>query len=352
MANTTTTGQQTPFSEITHPSRHRDVLVVITGSLLVTVLAGAGGPLLPVRNADSLLRMQSHHPSHNLTLNQDTTRGIAKVLYADAIAPRFDYQHAAPDRVRPVVDTTRGSSPWILLSAPVPSGKNWIASAPQKFWQHPDTTQAWPKQLFADASTPAQNVQQSAPERSRYVADTSRGALPAPPPAPALNPPGFTLRAPYAAIDTSQGSSQALITPPLPVGNASFIGVPWLIWQPADTSALSSRALLTPAPAPIIGPLHKGGDDAWRKRRREILAQPGDARERLRAQITLALEGPETELAREITAKYAAPGDAQGINLQELLSNIRDLRKILYAASQAAEARARDDDDDDVFLLM
>lgn len=61
----------------------------------------------------------SFAPAYTRWQPQDMSAGMAKVLYADATTPIFNYQHTAPDptmsgALRPVVNTTAGSSASIL----------------------------------------------------------------------------------------------------------------------------------------------------------------------------------------------------------------------------------------------
>jgi hypothetical protein len=289
---------------------------------------------------------------------------------------------APPIGWRGIQDTTAWQPPW---TGPPPL-VNFTAAPPSARvpWTQPfqDTT-AWQLAFTLPQTLPAlaqSGPPSSPPVRGPLYFDATVWQPPwvGPPPLVNLLPPGTSgpPSAPpigWRAIQDTTAWQALWTAPPLPVPlpiPPSII--PQVPWTPAfqDTTAWQAAFLMPhilPPLVPVSGPppappilLRKGGDDAWKKRRKhEILAefkQIRDARERLRAQITLALEGPEAPLVRDVLerhpAKAAQAGQDAGIDLEELLSNIRDLRKILYAASQAAEARARDDDDDDVFLLM
>lgn len=77
----------------------------------------------------------------------NTSAGMAKVLYADATPPNFNYQHTAPDRIRPVVDTSAGTAKSLLdFSSPF-TQKNW-ANTPEPLRLVPDTTRGTSSALF------------------------------------------------------------------------------------------------------------------------------------------------------------------------------------------------------------
>lgn len=132
--------------------------------------------------------LTEHHPRRNGQLNVDTSRGTAKVLYADAVRPTFNPQHTAPDRPRPVADTTN-DTPLTLLTT-------------------------------AFVQPPLVNAPTLAVERPRQNSDTSRSVAPGALLAPFVNPPHWAS--------------------------------PDFFWQPADTSTGLPKVATSDAAVPFF----------------------------------------------------------------------------------------------------
>jgi hypothetical protein len=142
---------------------------------------------------------------------RDTSNGMPKVAYGDAVTPVFNVPQFQLDRVRPVVDTSK-STATNLLPVALPAGQSTPQSAPQRYWFQPadasksvllalnvltpapivnapqyapyrfwyqptDTSQSSPKAMYGDAATPRFNPPQHHvdPSRFRYLpADTGK----------------------------------------------------------------------------------------------------------------------------------------------------------------------------------
>ena len=136
-------------------------------------------------------------------LPADTSKSVAKALYADLYAAFFNPPLYQIDPVRSVYDTSR-ASPIELAQTPI-ANPPWFA--PQRFWWQPaDTSAATPKPLYSDLFAARVDAPQFVVDAIRPVADTSR-------------------------------STPTVLIPV----QAPFIAEPWcpplrFFWQPADTS--------------------------------------------------------------------------------------------------------------------
>lgn len=119
------------------------------------------------------------------------------------------------------------------------------------------------------------------------------------------------------------------------------------------TDAFSNQAFDFGTPTPVT--TTTGGHFAGRKRKKyyeEDVTESARARERLRATIIEAVEGPKAEVAQTVLSAYIAPQDAdslylpllQRINWSKIDSNIDQI--------VAELARAIEDDDDEDTLLL
>jgi hypothetical protein len=162
-------------------------------------------------------------------LPADTSHGTAKTLIADAQAPVGKSPAFAPVAlVRNVVDTAHGQ-PVTLQAIIVPPPVVVAPHFPPQFrWQQPvDGTRGTPKALTADAQLPVQNVQLTPPDRVRPV------------------------------VDTSQSTPETLLplpVIPLPVGQASYVGLQRFWFQPADTSQSSPKVTYGDLTPPFVNP--------------------------------------------------------------------------------------------------
>jgi len=198
---------------------HR-VFAFVVPSLLATVLAVAGQIPLPLGAAHAL-PLQVLPPKSQLVQNADTTRGSPKGLLADAQLPFQALKVTAPDRRRPVTDTTKGQ-PLTLKAAVAP------VVVPPHFAPPPR------------------------PDRNRLPPDTSRGAINADAQAPAGESAAW---APIAlvrnVVDTTQSQPltlQAIVPPFVP---APHIGPLRFWWQPPDTSWSAAKAIIADAQLPF-----------------------------------------------------------------------------------------------------
>jgi hypothetical protein len=184
----------------------------------------------------------------------DTSQGTPKALTIDATLPFQNYQHTAPDRVRPVVDTTTFQPKTLYADAIYPFVPAPHLAPLRVWWQPADTSQSVPKVTYGDATAPAFNPPQFLQDRVRPVADTSQSTPAAlqvvlPVVQNVLYPTQDPVR---VVVDTSHGTPKTLtsdattpFTPP-----PSFAPVRFY-YQPPDTSQAwaSIYAPVTPPPA-------------------------------------------------------------------------------------------------------
>lgn len=284
----------------------------------------------------------------------DSSQSVPKVVFADATIPFENYQHTAPDRLRPVTDTSQQTPAPLtqLVAAPFVPPPHF---GPQRFWFQPsDTSQSLAKSIFADSTTPFENYQHSAPDRIRPVADTSQSSpgtltqLVAPPtvPPPHLPP----LRFFWQPADTSQSISKpAYSDSTVPLFNPP----PTLLdgTRPVtDTSQSSPLALLAPSIHVFAG--HIGGDDAPRKRRRVEDFKPekfGDLerRMRLRAALEAQFEAPQIkEALKPYTKMPKRPNAPIKFNWAQVYEHIDEMERTIAAM------RRDIDDEDDILSIM
>lgn len=95
--------------------------------------------------------------------------------------------------------------------------------------------------------------------------------------------------------------------------------------------------------------------DGVRKRRR--WEEQRQARERLREQIRLAIDGPDAEILVPALERVAKPGPeplAARVQIGDLIAQIELYRAVQRATYAAHEARERsiDDDDDEILMML
>jgi hypothetical protein len=244
-------------------------------SLLLTTLAVVAAVLPPGQQATA------SSPALQRSV-VDTSHGTPKPLLADAQLPFLVLQQTPPDRQRPVVDTTHGTAKTLIADAQAPVGQQpafapialtrtvvdtsrgqpitlqvIVPPAPffvlphqppaKSWWQPADSTHGTPKTLTADAQLPVQNLQLTPPDRVRPVVDTSQSTPESLLPVAAVPLPigqaSFVglQRFWHQPPDTSQSTQRTLDSVPLPVGQASFVGLQRFWFQPADTSQSSPK---------------------------------------------------------------------------------------------------------------
>jgi hypothetical protein len=215
------------YEQQTAPDRVRPVADTSQGAFALV-----NAPVLPPVPTN----LQQPAPQRFQFQPADTSRSTGKALYSDATTPFFIEPHTAPDRVRPVADTSQSVSE-VLLPAPpplLPPGQATPQSAPQRVWFQPaDTSQSSAKATYADTTLPVQDYQQTPPDRVRAVADTSQSA--------------------YALINAP--------APTAPAGQATPQSAPQRFqFQPADTSQSTGKALYGDATTPFFVEPHTAPD--------------------------------------------------------------------------------------------
>ena len=267
-----------PDYQHTAPDRVRPVTDTTRGSPLALI----SPPLPPGKAVDN---QTAFYPTKFWWQPADTSGSTPKGLFADAFLPTFDYQHTAPDRVRPVTDTTtfapkslygdvniaftpaphiapvrffwqpadtsQGSSQAVIApSAPFTPAPHY--PPPRYWWQPADSSQGTPKVLYADALVPVFDSPQFQLDPIRPVYDTSRGSPIEEIQPPGANPPHFVpLRFWWQPADTSQSVPKSLYADAIAaIIPAPAYQVDWLRLV-TDTSQSSSVAL-TSAVAPFV----------------------------------------------------------------------------------------------------
>lgn len=188
---------------------------LLTSTLFVAAAA------LPFNNAEALPR-SAQHPSYQLSINADTSKGTAKTLIgdatpplskpvpmwvertrflnantsvgtaktliADAIPPIINQPGFSPLLVRSVQDTTQKSQITLLSAVPSPIVNPIALVAERSRWLPSDTSKPTAKVLFADAQAPIVNPPIAPVALVRTVTDTTQdspivllSAVPAPP---------------------------------------------------------------------------------------------------------------------------------------------------------------------------
>lgn len=229
----------------------------------------------------------------------DTTHGTPKTLFADSQLPVGHSPAFAPIALtRNVVDTTHGQPITLQVIVAPPPIVNPVQLGPLKFWwQPPDTSRCTAKPLYADNQLPVGKSPAFAPiALTRTVVDTSRGQpitlQVIVPPAPIVNPVQLgplrfwwqppdtsisTAKALYSdvqlpvgdspawapivlsrtVVDTSKGVPETLLPAPpapLPIGQASFVGLQRFWFQPADTSQSAPKVTYGDKIPPFVNP--------------------------------------------------------------------------------------------------
>jgi hypothetical protein len=211
-----TADTQLPLRTLHHtpPDRVRPVTDTSRGTALVLRVA----PIPP------FVPPPHFGPQRFPWLPADTTQDIPKTLTADAVPPHKNPQIFAPDRVRPVRDTSQGTGLG-LRAAVVPPFVPPQHLAPLRVkWLPTDSTKGTPKPLIADGVAPFSLPQRFQPDRVRPVVDTSQST-------------GLGLR------------SVVIVVPPI-VPPAHFAPAR-LIFQPADSTRGSAKVLSADAVPPF-----------------------------------------------------------------------------------------------------
>ena len=210
---------------------------------------------------------------HRLPAVVDTSRGYTPLtVIAPALPGNLSFQ--SPDRIRSVTDTSQGTNFSLLALVPPPIIPPEMLAAPAYQHRYADTTRG-----FSPLDPVGAKQTASAPERTRYLSDTSKSAMPPAAPAPLVNPPGYAVDRVRPVTDTSQSTPKTLYadllapfrnaqqtTPdrirpvantsqslgngllpaavfPIPIGQAAPLNAPRLLFQPADTSQSIAKAL-------------------------------------------------------------------------------------------------------------
>lgn len=288
VADTSRGTPKTLTADTLRPAQNPTVGQVDLRRYLSDTSADSPVALLGVATPAPFLPLLHQAPARFTWQPADTSKGLAKPLFADSTTPNFNPAQFLVERVRFSPDTSQ-DSPVTLLSAPLVAPLfNPIQLAPDRLRPVVDTTKGTPKPLTADAQAPVSNKPQFLVERTRYSQDTSADSptalLLAPVPDPISNE---ILLAPdrlRPVYDTSKGTPKTLTrdaqapvfnpAPTLldrvrPVANTSagtpaallpvvFVQPPFRAWpQPViqwaqflpDTSRGSSSVLLSALPA-------------------------------------------------------------------------------------------------------
>jgi len=243
------------------------------GQVLVTGLATALMPIvplpLPLQHNNETMVAQVHHPSHNLVINADTSRGTPKTLTQDATQQVRDYPFLQADGravYKIPLETSRGT-PLVLTAAVVNPFLPAPHQAPPKvWWQPPDTSKGIPKTLTADATAPVgEQVDNFSaawvdPQQTLLATNTSQSTpltlfpAAAPPLPPGQPTPQSVLPGPQRVQpESSTASPLALLAQPLPVGAGTPQSVPDKPrWQPPDTTNTQPKTLYGDATTPAL----------------------------------------------------------------------------------------------------
>ena len=201
----------------------------------------------------------------------DTSASTPKPLYADAVTPAFNPAQIQVDRLRPVVDTSRGTpAPMQAIVPPAPFVNPVLRPSPVPLWKSADTSAGIPKPLFADSVAPFVNPAQPQVDKARRALDTSQstpivlGSVQAP---PFVNPVLRSSPVPlWKVSDTSQSTPIVLGSVQIPpFANPVHVRPsPVLLWRTLDTSAGIPKTLFADAVAPFVNPAQPQVDKARR----------------------------------------------------------------------------------------
>jgi len=108
--------------------------------------------LQPVVAATPVVVAPHYAPQFQRQQPSDSTRGSSQGLLAGTSRPFQNLQWSAPDRLRPVVDTSQSSypttHPFVVVPLP-PGGTNFVATASYQFhWQVQNTSLGTPYTLY------------------------------------------------------------------------------------------------------------------------------------------------------------------------------------------------------------
>jgi len=271
---------------------------------------------------------------------QDSSASSAKVLTADLQLPVQNYQHTAPDRIRPVADTSQ-STQLGLFPVPLPPGAAAWVGLPRFWFQPSDTSQSSAKVLYGDLIPPFVNLPYPVPDLIRPVVDTSQ---------------------------SSYGTSNQVVVIPLPPGNALYVAPSQWAWSISDTTQESPPVAIQnvqpgpPAPpTPVVGGgghrtsmfdpylkslLQRNLTKLEAQRKREKEEEKRLEEERRRIELSLA------------KAKIASDSKANAAKVAKIYGTLTRASAKLAAARAAAEqtrrdiAAARDADDDEVLHAL
>jgi hypothetical protein len=278
----------------------------VLGATLLSVVSVAyqplntsqGTPLALKTGSGAVLRapLFSNKPQRNLWQPANTSQGTPQTLRPELVLPAG---HAAPFVAAPsvqlVINTSQGAplalrsgfiqSPLVgpaIASAPAaasilrdtslgtpktlrpdaqpPLVVEPVPAAQSKPYQPPDTSRGTPKTLYGDAQPPIIAELSLAVPAVSSVQDTTRGSPLALIAAGFVQPPLVVEPGPQtpqgSAIfgDSSRGMpapmvAQALTQTPF---QPSFVGTPWVWYQPLDTSRSTAKVLFADATPPIL----------------------------------------------------------------------------------------------------
>lgn len=234
-------------------------------NLLTTTLAVVAATL-PFQTSSSFPQQQAA-PSKRHSLNADTSRGMPKGLYADAVSPQFNVPHLTAQHPGSANPDASAASPLALLSVPVgdPPFRPLLALSPsRRKLLHADTSAGTPKPLYEDTVVAVFDGPHYGPHRHwRLNPDTAAGAplalLTVVQP-PLFNPPTLAVDPVRVNPDTSRGTPKTLYGDAvMPVFNTA----PLLAHRkPAvvDTSAGTPKGLYPDADTPTFNAPHTAPD--------------------------------------------------------------------------------------------
>lgn len=198
-------------------------------------------------------------PARSLWQPDNTSKSTPIQQYPSAvIPPTVVAPHFAPQYRHNVVNTALGV-PSVLSGLPTAL---YVHQAPARpLWQPPDTSRSTPIQQYpAPVVVPFIVQPHYAPQRALWKPSDTSASLPKTLYFDAVAP---IFNAPYSATnwrsnwqpsDSSQGTPEVLlpvIAQPLPIGQASWVGLQKSRWQPSDTSQSSYVISYTVIAAPM-----------------------------------------------------------------------------------------------------
>ena len=240
-------GQATPWSFVQYRWQDGDTSDSVTAVLPIPLPAGKATP--------------QSDPADNRWRAQDSSQGTPKPLYADATTPFFVEPHTAPDRIRPVTDTSTATNIAAIPPAapPLPVGQQTPFIQLDRAHQVADTNSMYAA-IFGDAN-PVPIIQPLLPQicwawQNGDTSDSVTAAITVVGPPPL--PPGQTTPTELVQYlrqtgDTSDTVTAILPLPaPFPVGAQWVTSSPYRFWfQPADTSQSLAKALTADATTPV-----------------------------------------------------------------------------------------------------